>query len=151
MLWKRRATVNSSCCLKRNFQPSKENVTALACITCDVNSQVDSPTVFQNRVRLSVCAWTNLTSHSLQKINLFHMSVWREQPNNSMFLSSSWKSSCTMFVLCKAAWEQPYSNSSVTSGLGTFPQLLRNIKGRGERSETEVTCLRLPSGRYAKY
>lgn len=31
------------------------------------------------------------------------VSVWRERPNNSVFLSSSWKSSCSMFVLCKAA------------------------------------------------
>lgn len=58
-------------------------------LTC----QLFSKTVWQ-----SACAWTTLTSHSLQKINLFLMSVWREQQNNSMFLSSSWKSSCTMFV-----------------------------------------------------
>lgn len=30
------------------FSSSKENVTALACLTCDINSQVSLPTVFQN-------------------------------------------------------------------------------------------------------
>lgn len=31
--------------------------------------------------------------------------------------------------------------TSDTSGLGTFPRLLRNIKGEGEQSEMGVACM----------
>lgn len=60
--------------------------------------------LFSKTALLSACAWTNLTSLSLQKINLSRVSLGgSKQQSNSVFLWSSWKSSCTMFVLCKAA------------------------------------------------
>lgn len=65
----------------------------------------------------NMCASTNVTSHThthtptppsvdkspLLLLLLSPVSVWREQPNNSVFLSSSWKSTCSRFVLYKAA------------------------------------------------
>lgn len=127
-----RAAVNRSHFHERNFQPSKKKFTALACFACDVNSQVNLPTVVENSVCLSACAWTHLTSHSLQKINLFLMSVRSEQQNNSMFFSNSWKSSCTMFVLCKAALNESRRTAALWYPRAWYsPSVIAKQKGRG--------------------
>lgn len=148
-----RLAVNSSCCRGRNFQPRQRKILELPSaihVVVDVNSRADPPTVFQNSVLLSTCARTNLTSQPPtppedKSLPLSLVSVWGERPNNSVFLSSSWKSSCTMFVLCKAAinGSRRAAKRPGTAGRGGafFPLLLQNKKGVGDLSEMGVSWM----------
>lgn len=85
------------------------------------------------------------------------VSVWREQPNNSVFLSSSWKTTCSMFLLCKAAMNESRRTAKRLLSLQQtqLAFLLRLVakhrgrKGDGARPVRDgVVCLRTPSPRH---
>lgn len=132
--------------------PAQENFRTPVCNSCDVNSRADLPTVFQNSALLKhMCTnkfnLTTPTPPEDKSLLLSLVSVWGERPNNSVFLSSSWKSSCTMFVLCKAAinGSRRAAKHPGTAGQGgLFPPLLQNKKGMGDLSEMGVSWMTPP-------
>lgn len=105
------------------------------------------PTVFQNGVCRSTGAWTKFISHSRNKdksLSLVSLEGSKQQ-NNSM-RSQVLGSPLAQCLFCKGCIkrEQTYSNPLITdTGLGTFPQLLRNIKGRGEGEQSEMGCCQI--------
>lgn len=79
------------------------------------------------RLHLKKC---NLRLHPVDK-SFSHVSLQgSKQQNNTVFLSSSWKSSYTTFVLGKAALNDSRHAATLIpdTGLGSFPWLLRNIR-----------------------
>lgn len=112
----------------RNLQPGQENAAALACALRDVNSQVSPPAALSNGAFLVHEA--TLSSRSLQEINPFLVSVWREQQNKPAYLSSSWKASCATFGLCNAALKEQACSVRRRSRPGSC--LLRVVKHEGE-------------------
>lgn len=140
MLWKHGTAVNRSDSHKRNAQPSKENVTALACATRDAYSQVNVPTAFQNNVFPSKSKF-NLALPAEDKA--LSCQSKENSKTTPVFLSSSWKSSCTMFVLCGAAFNESRHTATPMMQLGwvLFLSCLQNIKGKREQSEMGVTCM----------
>lgn len=114
------------------------------------------PSVFQNSVCLSACAWTNLTSHSLQEINLFLTSVWGDLNSKTTPCSSQVPGSPLAQYLFCALNENRRTAILwyLTPGWVLFLVVAKHKRGEGEEERLEMgslTCLKVPPGLCAKY